>query len=407
MASTDAPVSPNDDETSLLNELEVKHHEQIVRETSSDSLSPSVLPLPPRRVSRPENPPSSLSHWIELHPIGRDERAIPEVAPGPISLYMDLHPLESGDPIPEQTPEPQLSWIELHPPSTISILVSIDDRIKNAEGSRIGFAVRLDRTLGSFKELLLNKHAFDCAEHSLILLGREIKDDEQTLGDLGFVEGCTLHAVAVVQLSVATLAGEDYKFALKATTLISEIRKLLREVDADMSDQDDCAFSLDGVHTLQESRTLWDLNIYSGTTLILSGYHSLNVYSHYFQRSTSTEERRLITLSIQYFGLASNFHERLGTKLEDKISIHDSVSLDDLRAQVLAMVPSAAKGGFQPPNQVYVSHRGKPLDGTRTIRERLEDGDVVDVTWMALERRIPEEREEREQIDSDISCLAG
>ncbi|KZP21319.1 hypothetical protein FIBSPDRAFT_509116 [Athelia psychrophila] len=37
-------------------------------------------------------------------------------------------------------------------PSTISILVSIDDRIKNAEGSRIGFAVRLDRTLGSYKE---------------------------------------------------------------------------------------------------------------------------------------------------------------------------------------------------------------------------------------------------------------
>ncbi|KZP21320.1 hypothetical protein FIBSPDRAFT_788409 [Athelia psychrophila] len=72
------------------------------------------------------------------------------------------------------------------------------------------------------------------------------------------------------------------------------------------------------------------------------------------------------------------------------------------------MVPSAARGDLQPPNQIYVSHRGKPLNGTGTIREeRLEGGDVVDVTGMAVAGRIPEEREEREQIDSDISRLAG
>ena len=73
----------------------------------------------------------------------------------------------------------------------------------------------------------------------------------------------------VVQFSVATQADEDYEFALKATTRISEIRKLLGEIDADVGNED-FAFSLDGVHTIRESRTLWDMNVYSGTTFILS-----------------------------------------------------------------------------------------------------------------------------------------
>ncbi|KZP27653.1 hypothetical protein FIBSPDRAFT_886232 [Athelia psychrophila] len=158
--------------------------------------------------------------------------------------------------------------------SAIDIRVLIDGRIESAEGNRIEAAVRLDQTLGSFKEVLFNKHSFHRAEHSLIFNGLELKDDEQTLGDLGFVEGCTVDAVATVQLSVATLAGKDYNFSLKATTLISEIRELLHEVDAD--NQDDYAFSLDNVHTLRESHTLWGLNIYSGTAFILSGYHPLN-----------------------------------------------------------------------------------------------------------------------------------
>ncbi|KZP10626.1 hypothetical protein FIBSPDRAFT_899587 [Athelia psychrophila] len=127
--------------------------------------------------------------------------------------------------------------------SAIDIHVSIDGRIEGAEGNRIEAAVRLDQTLGSFKEVLFNKHSFHRAEHSLIFNGLELKDDEQMLGDLGFVEGCTVDAVATVQLSVATLAGKIYNFSLKATTLISEIRELLREVDAD--NQDDYAFSLD------------------------------------------------------------------------------------------------------------------------------------------------------------------
>ncbi|KZP21340.1 hypothetical protein FIBSPDRAFT_931749, partial [Athelia psychrophila] len=44
--------------------------------------------------------------------------------------------------------------------SVIGILVSIDGRIQDAEGSRIGVTVSLGQTLGSFKELLLNEHSF-------------------------------------------------------------------------------------------------------------------------------------------------------------------------------------------------------------------------------------------------------
>ncbi|KZP20342.1 hypothetical protein FIBSPDRAFT_932376 [Athelia psychrophila] len=272
-------------------------------------------------------------------------------------------------------------------PFAIGILVSIDDRIEGTEGNCIGVTVRLDQTLGSFKELQLNKQPFHCAEHSLILDGRELKDDEQTLGDLGFVEGCTVHAVAAVQFSVATLAGEKYEFFLKPTARISDIRRQLCEVDA--GDEDDYAFSLDGVHTLRESHTLWNLNIYSGATFIL-------------------KEHRQITLSIQYFGLPSSFNERLGRKLDNKISIDDSASLDDLKAQILSMVPSSAEGALQPPNQVDVSHQGTPLRGTRTIREeRLEGGGMVNITWMPLEQRILEELEERGQMGRDISRLAG
>ena len=87
-------------------------------------------------------------------------------------------------------------WEAVSAPSAIGIVVSIDNRLDDAHLRRIGVAVRLDQTLGAFKQHLLDKHAFNCTEHTLILIGRELKDDEseQTLGDLGFKEGCTIHA---------------------------------------------------------------------------------------------------------------------------------------------------------------------------------------------------------------------
>lgn len=80
--------------------------------TSSRALSPSLLP-PPVRVPVPENPPSPLSHWIELCPIESDPHSVPEVAPEPISLSVDLHLLNTGDQISEQTSESRSPWIGL------------------------------------------------------------------------------------------------------------------------------------------------------------------------------------------------------------------------------------------------------------------------------------------------------
>lgn len=63
--------------------------------------------------------------------------------------------------------------------SDIRILVSIDDQIQDTKRSHIGVAVRLDQTFGSYEELHLNKQSFHRAGSSLILNGRELKDDEQ------------------------------------------------------------------------------------------------------------------------------------------------------------------------------------------------------------------------------------
>jgi len=58
----------------------------------------------------------------------------------------------------------------------------------------IGVAVKPDQKLASFKEEVLNKHSLLLTDYTLILIGRELVDDEKTLGDLGFTPGCTVHA---------------------------------------------------------------------------------------------------------------------------------------------------------------------------------------------------------------------
>ncbi|KZP16438.1 hypothetical protein FIBSPDRAFT_60290 [Athelia psychrophila] len=85
-------------------------------------------------------------------------------------------------------------WEGVSAASDICILVWIDDRIQDTEGSQIGVTVRLDQTLGSFKKLLFDKHSFRCTKHSLILNSRELKNDDHTLGCLHFVDGCTVNA---------------------------------------------------------------------------------------------------------------------------------------------------------------------------------------------------------------------
>jgi hypothetical protein len=52
-------------------------------------------------------------------------------------------------------------------------------------------------------------------------------------------------------------------------TRISAIRKMLEEVDTDTK-YDEYWFSLNGMDNLKESRTFWDLDILSGTMILLS-----------------------------------------------------------------------------------------------------------------------------------------
>lgn len=91
-------------------------------------------------------------------------------------------------------------------PSEFGILLSIDDRLDDNRKNFFGVAVRSDQTLGKFKEEVLERHATLLSDYTLILIGRELKDDQKTLGDLGFISGCTVHAgksVCCVNTSVA------------------------------------------------------------------------------------------------------------------------------------------------------------------------------------------------------------
>lgn len=78
--------------------------------------------------------------------------------------------------------------------SEFGVLLSIDDRLDDDRKDFMGVAVRSDQTLGQFKEEVLNKYAVLLSDYTLILIGRELLDDQKTLGDSGFTSGCTIHA---------------------------------------------------------------------------------------------------------------------------------------------------------------------------------------------------------------------
>jgi Ubiquitin family len=79
-------------------------------------------------------------------------------------------------------------------PLAFGILVSVDDRLEFTTKKNIGVAVKSNQTLTSFKEDLLTHHGLVLTDLTLILIGRELKDDAQTLEELGFIPGCTVHA---------------------------------------------------------------------------------------------------------------------------------------------------------------------------------------------------------------------
>jgi hypothetical protein len=96
-------------------------------------------------------------------------------------------------------------------------------------------------------------------------------------------------AVAKVQFCVSTPSAGDFDFAASPMTRISAIRKMLEEVDTS-TEYDEYWFTLNGMDNLKESRTFWDLDIVSGTMILLSkSLESLSfccqVISHNFRET--------------------------------------------------------------------------------------------------------------------------
>jgi len=229
-------------------------------------------------------------------------------------------------------------------PSAFGILVSVDDRLEFTTEKHICVAVKSNQTLASFKEDLLTHHGLLLTDFTLILIGRELKDDEKTLEELGFIPGCTVHAVAKVQFCVSTPTSGDFEMAVGPMTRISVIRKMLEEVDADTK-YDEYWFTLNGMDNLKESRTFWDLDILSGTMILL-------------------KKRCYITLTIRY--------KNTGRTFDITADEHDTV--EGLQQRIVLEL------GIPGDSSLRLTYRLKVLSTSRTLKqEQLESGETVDV----------------------------
>ncbi|KZP14212.1 hypothetical protein FIBSPDRAFT_896832, partial [Athelia psychrophila] len=72
----------------------------------------------------PDEPPSPLSYWIDLHhiedtkadPLGHENGLVPEEPPAPLSHWIDLRALEDYEClVPEVAPEPASMFLEMYP----------------------------------------------------------------------------------------------------------------------------------------------------------------------------------------------------------------------------------------------------------------------------------------------------
>jgi len=232
-------------------------------------------------------------------------------------------------------------------PSEFGILLSIDERLDDDRKNLLGVAVKSDQTLGEFKEEVLDKHAILLSDYTLILIGRELKDDQRTLGDLGFTSGCTVHAVATVQFCVTTPSGEDFEMAVSPTTRVAAVRKMLEEVDAETK-YDEYWFSLDGVDNLKETRTFWDLDIKTGSMILL-------------------KKRCLFTLIIRCNQIA----QHISHKHTFEISVEDTEPMEALISQIHEKLG--------PGYRLVLTYKLKPLQYTTLKQEGFEGGEVLDL----------------------------
>lgn len=77
-----------------------------------------------------------------------------------------------------------------------------------------------------------------------------------------------LSPVADVNICVTT-SGRDFDMALSPMTRVSTIRQTLEGVDSEIP-WHEFWFSLDSKESLPETSTMWDLNIFSNTMILLS-----------------------------------------------------------------------------------------------------------------------------------------
>jgi len=237
-------------------------------------------------------------------------------------------------------------------PFAFGVLLSIDDRLEDTEKNLMGVAVKSDQTLGLFKEDILNKHCVLLTDYTLILIGRELKDDGKTLGDLGFIPGCTVHAVANVQFCVSTPTSGDFDMAVGPMTRVSAIRKMLEEVDKE-TNYDEYWFTLDGMDNLKESRTFWDLDIVSGTMILL-------------------KKRCYVTLTIRRQLVGTAYNENRNTF---DITADESDTIEGLKQRILAELGLSGQ-------LVSLNYRLKVLNDSKTLKqEKLEGGEVLDAVF--------------------------
>lgn len=85
-------------------------------------------------------------------------------------------------------------------PSEFGVLLSVDERLERDQKNLLGVAVKSTQTLAEFKQQVLEKHHIVLSDYTLILIGRELKDDQKTLEALGLISGCTIHAGGLIHM---------------------------------------------------------------------------------------------------------------------------------------------------------------------------------------------------------------
>jgi hypothetical protein len=156
-------------------------------------------------------------------------------------------------------------------------------------------------------------------------------------------------------------------------TRISAIRKMLEEVDTDTK-YDEYWFTLNGMDNLKESRTFWDLDILSGTVILLSeSLPSLSLFSLAISQ-TILERRCYVTLVIRRQPAIDLYTNDLGGYGHAfYITADENDTVEGLKQMILLELDT-------PFPIVKLTHRLKELSDSKTLKqEELEGGAILDV----------------------------